>query len=59
MNVGDLVKVRMKWGEPRITGLIIRTWHDRVCWVYEVQNIKSGRLTHATEEDMEVVNASR
>ena len=59
MKVGDLVKVRMKWGQPRITGLIIRTWHDRVCWVYEVHNVKRGRLTHATEEDMEVINASR
>ena len=59
MQVGDLVKVRMKWGQPRITGLIIRTWHDRASWVYEVRNVKSGRFTHATEEDMEVINASR
>ena len=59
MQVGDLVKVRMKWGQPRITGLIIRTWHDRVCWVYEVRNVKSGLTTHATENDMEVISASR
>ena len=59
MNVGDLVRVRMKWGQPRITGIIIRAWHDRVCWVYEVRNLKSGRFTHATATDMEVINASR
>ena len=59
MKVGDLVKVRMKWGQPRITGLIIRTWHDRVCWVYEVQNGKSGRFTHAIETDLEVISESR
>ena len=59
MKVGDLVKVRMKWGQPRITGLIIRTWHDRACWVYEVRNVKSGRFTHAIETDMEVISESR
>ena len=59
MNVGDLVRVRMKWGQPRITGIIIRAWHDRVCWVYEVRNLKSGRFTHATATDMEVINARR
>mgnify|MGYP003629182666 FL=1 len=59
MNVGDLVKVRRKWGQPRITGIIVRTWHDRVCWVYEVRNVKSGLLTHATEIDMEVISESR
>ena len=59
MKVGDLVKVRMKWGQPRITGLIIRTWHDRVCWVYEVRNVKSGLATHAGEVDMEVISESR
>ena len=59
MNVGDLVKVRMKWGRPSIVGLIVKMWHDRIECVYEVKNIKSGRLTHATEEDMEVINASR
>jgi len=59
MKVGDLVQVRMKWGQPRITGLIIRTWHDRVCWVHEVRNVKSGLTTHATENDMEVISASR
>jgi len=59
MKVGDLVKVRRKWGQPRITGIIVRTWHDRACWVYEVRNLKSGRFTHAIEQDMEVISASR
>ena len=59
MKVGDLVKVRMKWGQPRITGLIIRTWHDRVCWVDEVRNVKSGLTTHATKNDMEIISESR
>ena len=59
MKVGDLVKVRMKWGQPRITGLIIRTWHDRAGWGYEVRNVKSGRFTHAIETDMEVISESR
>ena len=65
MQVGDLVKVydfshvRRKWGQPRITGIIVRTWHDRVCWVYEVRNLKSGRFTHAIEQDMEVISESR
>jgi len=59
MQVGDLVKVRMKWGQPRITGIIVKMWHDRASWVYEVRNVKSGRFTHATEEDMEVISESR
>ena len=59
MNVGDLVKVRMKWGQLPITGLIVKMWHNRLEWIYEVRNVKSGRLTHATEQDMEVINASR
>ena len=60
MQVGDLVKVRRKWGQPRITGIIVRTWHDRVCWVYEVRNLKSGRWTHVTGFDVEeVISASR
>ena len=42
MKVGDLVKVQMKWGQPPITGIIIRKWHDRRVWVHEVRNIKSG-----------------
>ena len=59
MKVGDLVKVRMKWGRPPITGLIYKMWHNRLEWVYEVRNIKSGLTTHATEPDMEVVSESR
>ena len=59
MKVGDLVKVRLKWGQPSIVGIIVKMWHDRACWVYEVKNVKSGRLTHASEQDMEVINASR
>ena len=59
MQVGDLVKVRMKWGQPPITGVIIKMWHDRSEWVHEVRNVKSGLTTHATEMDMEVISASR
>ena len=59
MQVGDLVKVRMKWGQPPIMGIVIKMWHDRAQWVYEVRNLKSGRFTHATEQDMEVISASR
>ena len=59
MKVGDLVKVRMKWGQPPIMGIVIKMWHDRAQWVYEVRNLKSGRFTHATEQDMEVISASR
>jgi hypothetical protein len=59
MKVGDLVKVRMKWGQPTITGIVCKMWHNRLEWVYEVRNIKSGLLTHATEMDMEVVSATR
>ena len=59
MNVGDLVKVRLKWGQPSIVGLIVKMWHNRLEWIYEVQNVKSGRFTHATEQDMEVISESR
>jgi hypothetical protein len=59
MKVGDLVKVRMKWGQPPITGIVCKMWHNRLEWIYEVRNINSGRLTHATEPDMEVVSESR
>jgi len=59
MKVGDLVKVRLKWGQPFITGLICKMWHNRVEWIYEVRNIKNGRLTHASVADMEVVSESR
>jgi hypothetical protein len=59
MKVGDLVKVQMKWGQPPITGIIIRKWHDRRVWVHEVRNIKSGLATHAREMDMEVISESR
>ena len=59
MRVGDLVKVRMKWGQPSIVGIIVKMWHDRTEWVYEVRNLKSGRFTHAIEQDMEVISASR
>ena len=59
MKVGDLVKVRMKWGQPSIVGIVVKMWHDRASWVFEVRNVKSGRFTHATATDMEVINASR
>ena len=59
MQVGDLVKVRLKWGQPSIVGLIVKMWHNRLEWIYEVRNVKSGLLTHATEMDLEVINASR
>ena len=59
MKVGDLVKVRMKWGQPPITGIIIHKWHDRRDWIHEVRNVKSGLTTHAAEMDMEVISASR
>ena len=59
MKVGDLVKVQMKWGQPPITGIIIKMWHDRSLWIHEVRNIKSGLMTHATEMDMEVISESR
>jgi hypothetical protein len=59
MQVGDLVKVRMKWGQPPITGIIIHKWYDRRDWIHEVRNVKSGLTTHATEIDMEVISASR
>ncbi len=59
MKVGDLVKVHMKWGQPHITGIIIKMWHDRSQWVYEVRNVKSGLATHAGEVDMEVISESR
>ena len=59
MQVGDLVKVRMKWAQPSVAGVIVKMWHDRMQWVYEVRNIKSGRWTHATEIDMEVISESR
>ena len=59
MQVGDLIKVRMKWGQPSIVGIIVKMWHDRTEWVYEVRNLKSGRFTHAIEQDMEVISASR
>ena len=60
MNVGDLIKVRMKWGQPSIVGIIVKMWHDRTEWVYEVRNLKSGRWTHVTGFDVEeVIRASR
>ena len=60
MRVGDLVKVRMKWGQPSIVGIIVKMWHDRTEWVYEVRNLKSGRFTHATRYDVEeVISESR
>ena len=59
MKVGDLVKVRMKWGQPPIMGIVIKMWHDRAQWVHEVRNVKSGLTTHATENDMEVISESR
>ena len=59
MQVGDLVKVKMKYGQPSITGVVCKMWHNRLEWLYEVRNVKNGRLTHATEIDMEVISAPR
>jgi hypothetical protein len=59
MRVGDLVKVIMQWGQPPITGIIIKKWHDRSEWIYEVRNVKSGLKTHAAESDMELISESR
>ena len=59
MTVGDLVKVIMQWGQPPITGVIVKKWHDRSKWVYEVRNVKSGLKTHAGESDMELISNGR
>jgi hypothetical protein len=59
VTVGDLVKVIMQWGQPPITGVIIKKWHDRSEWVYEVRNVKSGLKTHAGESNMELISESR
>ena len=59
VTVGSLVKVTMQWGQPPITGIIIKKWYDRSQWVYDVRNVKSGLKTHAIESNMELISESR
>jgi hypothetical protein len=55
LKVGTLVKVKSKYFGD-IIGIVVRTWHDDIEQVYDVRNIRSGKLTVAAAYDIEVIS---